>query len=84
MGPMKSHTLKYLEEFLRLPTGIENLTPNTSFDIKEDLGYREADGCSHSSLKHLDIQCLSITDVLQRGMKAKSAKSSLPRIFTPL
>lgn len=81
---MKNHTPKYPEEFLRLPTGIENITPNTSFEIKEDLGYWEADGCSHSSLKHLGIQCLSITEVLQTGMKAKSAKSSIPRIYTPL
>ena len=81
---MKNHTPKYLEEFLRLPTGIENLTPNTSFDIKEDLGYWEADGCSHSSLEHLGIQCLSITKVLQTGTKAKSTTSSLPYVSTPL
>ena len=84
MGPMKNHTLKYLEEFLRLPIRIENLTLNTSLDIKEDLGYWEADGCSHSSLDHLSIQCLNITEVPQTGMKAKSTESSISHISVPL
>lgn len=55
-----------------IPIEMENLTLNTSLDIKEDLGYWEADGCSHSSLDHLTLQCLNITEVPQTGMKAKS------------
>lgn len=37
MRPIKSYIPKYLEEFLRLPMGKENLTTNASFDLKSEI-----------------------------------------------
>lgn len=74
----KNHTLKSLEEFLRLLNMTENLTLNISLAIKEDLGYWEADGYSQWSWEHLDTKCLSNTEVPQKGMKEKKITFLIP------